>query len=230
MILKKKRKNELSESEEKELKEIFTRTYGVSKKNRQTPGGNIQVKRKEYQPKEKEEKPEEYLLIDGYNIIFAWDELKELAEKNIDSARSRLIDIMCNYQGFKKCHVILVFDAYKVVGFPGEMQKYHNIHIVYTKEAETADQYIEKLAHKIGTQYHVTVATSDCLIQLIIMGQGCSRMSAAELKEEVEEVNRQIRMEYLEKQKKNKQYLFDGVEEEMKERIEEVRLGKREKI
>lgn len=228
--LKKKRKNELSESEEKELKEIFTRTYGVSKKNRQTPGGNIQVKRKEYQPKEKEEKPEEYLLIDGYNIIFAWDELKELAEKNIDSARSRLIDIMCNYQGFKKCHVILVFDAYKVVGFPGEMQKYHNIHIVYTKEAETADQYIEKLAHKIGNKYHVTVATSDCLIQLIIMGQGCSRMSAAELKEEVEEVNRQIRMEYLEKQKKNKQYLFDGVEEEMKERIEEVRLGKREKI
>lgn len=214
-------------SEEKELEEIFIRTYGVGKREKQAAGGNVQVKRKEYPPKKKEEETEEYLLVDGYNIIFAWEELKELAEENIDSARSRLMDIMCNYQGFKKCHLILVFDAYKVIGFTGEMQTYHNINVVYTKEAETADQYIEKLAYKIGSRYQVTVATSDCMIQLIIMGQGCVRMSAAELKAEVEEVNRQIRKDYLEQPLKNRQYLFDGVEEGMREQIEAVRLGEK---
>lgn len=213
--------------EEKELEEIFTRTYGISKRDKQIAGGNVQVKRKEYQPKKQEAEVEEYLLVDGYNMIFAWEELKELAKENIDSARSRLMDIMCNYQGFKECHLILVFDAYKVVGFPGEMQKYHNIHVVYTKEAETADQYIEKLTYKIGKKHHVTVATSDCLIQLIIMGQGCARMSAAELKAEVEEVNQQIRKDYLEQQQKKKQYLFDGIEPELKEEMEAVRLGKK---
>lgn len=219
--------NPLTLEEEKELEEIFTRTYGTNKRNKPAAGGNVQVKRKEYQAKKKETEIEEYLLVDGYNIIFAWEDLKELARENIDSARSRLIDIMCNYQGFKKCHLILVFDAYKVIGFPGEMQQYHNIHVVYTKEAETADQYIEKLAYKIGSKYHVTVATSDNLIQLIIMGQGCTRMSAAELKAEVEEINQQIRKDYLDQPIKNKRYLFDEAEQETKEQIEAVRLGKK---
>jgi len=225
-IKEKKESVVLSAQEEKELEEIFNRTYGSNKKNRQAAGGNVKIKRKETQPQKKEE-IEEYLLVDGYNIIFAWEELKELAKENIDSARNRLIDILCNYQGFKKCHLILVFDAYKVTGYTGEMQKYHNINVVYTREAETADQYIEKLAYKIGTQSHVTVATSDSLVQLIIMGQGCIRMSAAELKEEVEKVNQQIRKEYLEQVPKKKQYLFDGVETEIKEQIEQARLGKK---
>ena len=109
----------------------------------------------------KRERRKEYLLVDGYNIIFAWEELHELAKINIDGARGRLMDILSNYQGIRKCTLILVFDAYKVEGFPGEIQQYHNIHVVYTKEAETADQYIEKVAHEIGRKYEVTVATSD---------------------------------------------------------------------
>ena len=121
----------------------------------------------------RENTPEkQYLLVDGYNIIFAWEDLQELAKANIDGARTKLMDILCNYQGYKRCTVILVFDAYKVQGNPGKTEKYHNIHVVYTKEAETADQYIEKTVHEIGKKYHVTVATSDRLEQVIILGQG----------------------------------------------------------
>ena len=119
--------------------------------------------------------------------------MKELAKDNLDAARMRLIDIMCNYQGYKKCTLILVFDAYKVEGSWLEIQKYHNIHVVYTKEAETADQYIEKLAHKMGRDYHVTVATSDGLEQLIIRRQGCRLISAREFYEEVKQVEEEIR-------------------------------------
>ena len=139
---------------------------------------------------------EKYLLVDGYNIVFAWEELNELAKTNIDSARGRLMDIMCNYQGYQKCTLILVFDAYKVKGNLGQMYDYHNIHVVYTKEAETADEYIEKLAHRIGKEYDVTVATSDGLEQLIIRGQGCKLISAREFFEEVKRVEEQIK-EYL---------------------------------
>ena len=131
--------------------------------------------------------------MDGYNIIFAWEDLKELAAANIDGAREKLMDILCNYQGFKKCTLILVFDAYKVKGNPGSVETYHNIHVVYTKEAETADQYIEKTVHEIGRKYRVTVATSDQLEQVIILGQGGRRMSARELLEDVIEVRQQIR-------------------------------------
>ena len=131
--------------------------------------------------------------MDGYNIIFAWEDLKELAAANIDGAREKLMDILCNYQGFKKCTLILVFDAYKVKGNPGSVETYHNIHVVYTKEAETADQYIEKTVHGIGRKYRVTVATSDQLEQVIILGQGGQRMSARELLEDVIEVSHQIR-------------------------------------
>ncbi|MCH5267310.1 MAG: TetM/TetW/TetO/TetS family tetracycline resistance ribosomal protection protein [Lachnospiraceae bacterium] len=134
----------------------------------------------------KPKKPaEKYLLVDGYNIVFAWEELNALAKDNIDAARGRLMDILCNYQAYVGGTLILVFDAYKVKGGIGKMIDYHNIHVVYTKEAETADQYIEKLAHRMGKEYDVTVATSDGLEQLIIRGQGCKLFSARELQEEV---------------------------------------------
>ena len=176
----------------------------------------------------KSEKRKEYLLVDGYNIIFAWEELRELAEINIDGARGKLMDILSNYQGIKKCTVILVFDAYKLEGFPGEVQRYHNIYVVYTKEAETADQYIEKTAHEIGRKYHVTVATSDGTEQVIIRGQGCSLLSAKELREEVEFVNRELRKEYLNRPGHDRNYLFDWLDEGTARKMEEVRLGKKE--
>ena len=127
----------------------------------------------------------QYLLVDGYNIIFAWDFLKELAEVNLEAARGKLMDILCNYQGFSGVTLIVVFDAYKVKGNPGEIFKYHNIHVVYTKEAETADQYIEKTTHELGHKHQVTVATSDSLEQVIVMGQGARRLSASDFREEV---------------------------------------------
>ncbi len=139
----------------------------------------------------------EYLLVDGYNIIFAWEELRQLAEHNMDSARDALMDILCNYQGYTGCILILVFDAYKVKNNPGSTLCYHNIHVVFTKEAETADQYIEKTVHEIGRKEHVTVATSDALEQMIIWGDGARRMSATGLKDACREVGKQIQ-EYLE--------------------------------
>lgn len=145
--------------------------------------------------KQKGEK--EYLLVDGYNVIFAWDDLKALAAVNIDSARDKLIDIMSNYQGYVGCDLILVFDAYKVKQNPGSITKHGNIHVVYTKEAETADMYIEKTTHELGRKYKVTVASSDGLEQLIIMGQGALRMSSRGLREEVERVNQILRNDYL---------------------------------
>ena len=120
----------------------------------------------------------EYLLVDGYNIIFSWDELNELAKINIDSARGKLLDILCDYQGSRGIEVIAVFDAYRVQGHRTEVTDYHNIHVVFTKEAETADQYIEKFAHENGRKYTVMVATSDRLEQIIIRGQGCGLYSA----------------------------------------------------
>lgn len=136
---------------------------------------------------------EEYLLVDGYNIIFAWESLKELAAVNIDGARGKLLDILCNYQGIKKCNLIVVFDAYRVKGHQTEMLDHHNIHVVYTKEAETADAYIEKFAHENGRKYHVTVATSDGLEQIIITGQGCHLLSAREFEREVAAANQTLR-------------------------------------
>ncbi len=154
-----------------------------------------------------QEPVKDYLLVDGYNIIFSWEELNELAKVNMDAARNKLMDILCNYQGFKKCVLILVFDAYKVKGGVGAVQDYHNIHVVYTKEAETADQYIEKVTHEIARKHRVTVATSDALEQLIIMGQGAARLSANDLREEVLRIVNQIRREYLDKQPSGKTYL-----------------------
>lgn len=180
---------------EEEIQEIFDRTYGANKRSEaKHPIKKIQKRvvtsKSNARPKKSQE---QYLLVDGYNIVFAWEELNELAKSNIDAARSKLMDVLCNYQGYKKCTLILVFDAYKVKGNIGEMFDYHNIHVVYTKEAETADQYIEKLAHQMGRDYHVTVATSDGLEQLIIRGQGCCLLSAREFLEEVKSVEEQIR-------------------------------------
>lgn len=140
-----------------------------------------------------------YLLVDGYNIIFSWNELKELAATNLDSARSKLLDRMCNYQAMKKCELIVVFDAYRVQNHATESFDYHNIHVVYTKEAETADTYIERFAHEHGRKHYVRVATSDHMEQIIIAGQGCHRVSAREFEEEVNAQEEMIREEYLNK-------------------------------
>ena len=224
-------------SDDKELEEIFNRRFGPGKwRSRPDTQNSFSAPRtRNYSAgkplKSKEaDKPqeEEYLLVDGYNIIFAWEELRELSKVTIDGARQKLMDILCNYQGYKKCTLILVFDAYKVTGNTGEAIDYHNIHVVYTKEAETADQYIEKLAHKIGRQYQVTVATSDELEQLIIYGQGCHLMSARDLKEEVAWANEQIREEKGKLEKSGKNYLFHGADEELAAYLEDIRLGRKE--
>lgn len=167
-----------------------------------------------------------YLLVDGYNIIFAWEELQELAKASIDAARSKLMDILCNYQGFTGDTLILVFDAYKVKGNMGEVQKYHNIYVVYTKEAETADQYIEKTTHEIGRKYEVTVATSDALEQVIVMGQGAYRISARDFYKEVERVEEKIREMNEKEQGKGKNYLLDYANEEETAHLQDVRMGK----
>ncbi|MBQ7863500.1 MAG: TetM/TetW/TetO/TetS family tetracycline resistance ribosomal protection protein [Lachnospiraceae bacterium] len=220
-------------AEDKELAEIFNRTYGKSESKGKT--GNaydpMSVVHRPSMPKKVEIRPqerqEEYLLVDGYNIIFSWDELNEMSKTNIAAARQKLMDVLCNYQGFKKCTLILVFDAYKVEGFQGEVQKYHNIHVVYTKEAETADQYIEKTVHQIAKKYKVTVATSDATEQVIIWGAGAMRMSAQGLLQEVQETNKEIRRLLEEVKKPGKESMLKGLEPSVAELLEEVRLGKR---
>ena len=218
-------------AEDKELEAIFTRTYGANKRRLPAEqGGNPQPRRISFdreQERQREASEEEYLLVDGYNIIFAWEELRELAKVTVDGARQALMDILCNYQGYKKCTLILVFDAYKVEGNLGTAIRHNNIHVVYTKEAETADQYIEKLAHKMGRSHRVTVATSDGLEQLIIRGQGCSLLSARDFKEEIDRVNQEIRKEHIGKMAPARMgnYLFSLVDEELAKRLEAVRLG-----
>ena len=165
--------------------------------------------------------------MDGYNIIFAWDDLNELAKYNIESARGKLMDILSNYQGYKKMTLILVFDAYKVKGNQGEVGMYHNIHVVYTKEAETADQYIEKTVHRIGHNGNVTVASSDGLEQIIIMGAGAHRLSARDLRTEIEHTNGQIRENYLEKEQKTKSYLLENASGELGDFLKELEEERR---
>lgn len=182
-------------ADDKELIAIFERTYGPIKRSLnealQTKKANPPAE-KEY--KMRTNKPgEEYLLVDGYNIIFAWEELAALAKENLDLARNRLADILCNYCGFVRCNLILVFDAYKVKNNPGTVERVHNISVVYTKEAETADMYIEKVTHKLSKNNRVRVATSDGLEQLIILGGGAQRLSAGDLKAEIDYVEKSIR-------------------------------------
>lgn len=216
-----------NEKEEKELEEIFIRTYGRYDTKPRRDAKTVYAA-PEKRRKKKEENLTEYLLVDGYNVIFAWDELKELARDNIEGARGRLLDILCNYQGYKKCVVIAVFDAYKVEGYALEIQKYHNIHVVYTKEAETADQYIEKVVHEIGRKYHVTVVTSDGVEQVVTLGQGGKLISAREFYEEVEIMRREIEETYAARKESGRNYLFDSVDEELAKEMEDVRLGRKE--
>ena len=212
--------------EDAELLKIFEQTYGPIKRDPLAA----------FRPTQKRERPDfnaeqweiqpEYLLVDGYNIIFAWDELNALSKESLEAARHRLMDILCNYQGFKKCTLILVFDAYKIEGHAEEVITYHNIHVVYTKEAETADQYIEKTVHKIGRENQVTVATSDGLEQIIIMGQGAHRMSARGLRDEIKATENQIRQQWHEKRQSSKNYLIDNISDEMAQYMKEKRLEK----
>lgn len=205
--------------EDKELEEIFVRTFGPIKQSAVYTRSRLGYEKnptdkatlddnKKHKVAIKGKKPlKEYLLVDGYNIIYSWKELNELAKENLEAARYKLMDILCNYQGFKKCTVILVFDAYKVKGGLGEVQDYHNIHVVYTKEAESADQYIEKVTHKIAKDNHVVVATSDAIEQVIILGKGAIRLSAKDLKEEIQRINNIIRENYLNKYSNGKAYI-----------------------
>ncbi len=231
--IKTRKSNDITASEEKELEDIFVRTFGPIKQRLNPSHSALGYERKPHhsergtdqtvirQPKNDKEAIKDYLLVDGYNIIFSWEELNELAKENMDAARNKLMDILSNYQGFKNCILILVFDAYKVKGGIGEVLDYHNIHVVYTKEAETADQYIEKVTHEIAKEHRVTVATSDALEQLIILGKGALRLSANDLKEEVTRINDQIRKDYLDRLPGGRAYLGDRIDESIRESLEE---------
>lgn len=227
--------------EDKELEAIFLREFGSKKQQedryrgyRNTSGrAGKGISGKEKMSRETVSRTlipadgeKQYLLVDGYNIIFAWDFLKELSEVNLEAARGKLMDILCNYQGFTGFTLIVVFDAYKVKGNPGEVFKYHNIHVVYTKEAETADQYIEKTTHELGRKHRVIVATSDSLEQVIVMGQGARRLSAADFLEEVERAEKEIRRINEERRHNGKNYLLEHTDDETAELLENVRLGK----
>mgnify|MGYP001252531061 FL=1 len=201
-------------------KEGFTPHKGIAHRKRQTKQAQV----REYgqgnaKPAIKREK---YLLVDGYNVIFAWEELNELAKVNIDGARGRLMDILCDYQGIRKCHLIVVFDAYRVKGHPTEVSDYHNIHVVYTKEAETADQFIEKFAHENGRKYDVTVATSDGLEQIIIRGQGCGLISAREFEKEVASVKKGV-VSRLQEQKQSGHTLMDSLSEDSRKELDSLK-------
>ena len=214
-----------------ELLAIMEREFGSKQKERDRYSGYRKQTVSAPMPRKtviKDTEPKkEYLLVDGYNVIFAWEELNELAKASIDAARNKLMDILSNYQGFTGCTLILVFDAYKVKGSQGEVQKYHNIYVVYTKEAETADQYIEKTTHEIGRKYKVTVATSDALEQVIVMGQGAYRISARDFYEDVERTEKQIREINEQQHGEKRNYLLDYAKEEDAKHMEEVRLGKK---
>ena len=181
--------------QDRELQAIYERTYGKVEREAFRPQpkapARTSLDERRYSVETQARGPE-YLLVDGYNIIHAWDELKSLARSDLSAARKALMDILSNYQGFRKCEVIVVFDAYKVKGNPGSVSRYHNIHVVYTKEAETADNYIEKVTYELGRRYRVRVATSDGVEQLIILGHGALRVSARIFRQEIEEAEGRI--------------------------------------
>lgn len=201
-------------------KEGFTPHKGIAHRKRQTK--QAQVREYGQENAKPAIKREKYLLVDGYNVIFAWEELNELAKVNIDGARGRLMDILCDYQEIRKCHLIVVFDAYRVKGHPTEVSDYHNIHVVYTKEAETADQFIEKFAHENGRKYDVTVATSDGLEQIIIRGQGCGLISAREFEKEVASVKKGV-VSRLQEQKQSGHTLMDSLSEDSRKELDSLK-------
>lgn len=212
-----------------EIDAILARTFDANRKKKDSMRNGFQKKRKPlytdanvrtYRGNEKKKK--EYLLVDGYNVIFAWDELKELAEQNMDGARGKLMDALSDYQGACGCELMVVFDAYRVEGHKTEQLNYHNIHVVYTKEAETADQFIEKFAHENAKNASITVATSDGLEQIIIRGEGCHLMSSRELKEEMERAGASLQESYQQKQKHAGRYLLDELTEEERQKLNQA--------
>ena len=188
--------------QDKELLTIFERTYGPVRRRNPNRSADLAARRalgsapKTARQAAAQPAGPEYLLVDGYNVIFAWDSLRRLAENDLDIARRRLQDTLCNYAGYRRCTVILVFDAYKVKGGVGSVERYHNIHVVYTREAETADMYIEKTTHELGRKHRVRVVSSDGAEQIIILGSGGLRVSARAFEKEVAAVEAEIR-EYL---------------------------------
>ena len=226
---------------DKELEEIFRRTFGDPKEKREQTGKVRKYGRGgsdsqgtaagggtggSARPK-KQPKRDEWLLVDGYNIIYDWDDLRRISEENMDAARIRLLDMLVNYQGYHQIGVIVVFDAYKVAGGQGESFRYQTIDVVYTREAETADTYIERSARDMTGKHQVTVATSDAAEQMIIWGEGARRMSARELQEEIRATALEIQKDWLLKHPGGKTYLFDHVAENLAAFLEDVRLGRK---
>ena len=169
----------------------------------------------------------DFLLVDGYNIIHAWDDLSELCEVSLESARQKLMDIMSNFQGYRNhITVIVVFDGYLVKGNIGTVMEYNNIYVVFTKEAETADHFIEKTVHSLPKECRVRVATSDGLEQLIILGSGAARMSARELKNEINSVNADIRETFIENKPAKNNLLMDNLDEKTRNWLEQMRRMK----
>ena len=212
--------------QDKELQAIFERTYGAVKRRDflppKAPRRPVSSDAPERRSVSRQPAGPEYLLVDGYNIIFAWDELEAMARESLDAARKALCDLLCNYQGYRKCEVIAVFDAYKVRGGQGSVEKYHSIHVVYTKEAETADAYIERATYELGKRHRVRVATSDGPEQLIILGHGALRVSAAAFREEVEAVQGQIARILAQNNRRGHGALRAAMEQAEKNRREEA--------
>lgn len=217
---------------QEEIEQIFNRTFYANQgkktawKRRKAPVKTLNepsaAAYADRYNKTKENVQEEYLLVDGYNIIYAWPDLKELADKNMDSARVKLLDTLCNYQGVLKCEVIVVFDAYRVQGHQEEVLNYHNIRVVYTKEAQTADQYIEKFSYDNKKKYTITVATSDGLQQIIIRGAGAALLSARDLKADVDRINAMITRQHQQMQGKNRNYLINSLSAEAKQQMKDL--------
>lgn len=206
-----------------EIDAILNRTYGANRKGsdyiasdgwNRTRGktGRVEAVTKVYKGTPKKES---YLLVDGYNIIYAWKELKELAAVSLDGARGKLQDILCDYQAMKGCQLMVVFDAYRLQGHPVEVADYHNIRVVFTKEAETADQYIEKFAVRHAKDYSITVATSDGLEQVIIRGQGCALLSAKDLEEEIKRSKVSFKEQHMEQGLKDRNLLGEYLPKEV---------------
>ena len=208
-----------------EIDQILNRTYYSNQgeksawKKRKTARESYYEGTTTIRRNENKVKKQPYLLVDGYNIIYAWEDLSELAKENMDGARIKLMEQLCNYQGMNKCEVIVVFDAYRVKGHQTEIMDYHNIHVVYTKEAETADQYIEKFSHEHSSTYDITVATSDALEQIIIRGQGCRLLSARELKLQMAHAHQEMMTSYEERQNIEHNYLEEHLSEEAKKQL-----------
>jgi small GTP-binding protein len=216
-----------------EIDRIMNRTFYANQGKKSVWKRRIASSERRYEPAavytiRQQEPRDEYLLVDGYNIIHAWPELKELADDNMDGARMKLIESLSNYQAIRKCRIIAVFDAYRVQGHREEVMDFSNIHLVFTKEAQTADQYIEKFAHDNKKKYNIAVATSDGMQQMIVRGAGCSLLSARELKAEIDEANERIRQEFREIQGRNREgnSLVDSLSPEVKQQLEKLILMK----